>query len=115
TQEGAVMGSADYVAPEQVMNAHAADSRADLYSLGCTFYFLLTGQPPFPNGTVTERVIEHQTTLPPDIRTRRGEVPAELALLCHRLLAKKPEQRIQTAAEVIVALSDWLQRYEAAT
>ncbi|MFO0964377.1 MAG: protein kinase [Gemmataceae bacterium] len=60
TQLGAVMGTPDYIAPEQTRNSSACDIRADLYSLGCTFYFLLSGQPPFPNGTLTERLLHHQ-------------------------------------------------------
>ena len=113
-QDSKVIGTVDYLAPEQARNSHMIDSRADLYSLGCTFYFLLTGRAPFVKGTLTERLIDHQTKPPLDIRKLRVEVPAELAYLCHKLLAKDPNDRIQTAANVASALGDWLRRYNAA-
>jgi serine/threonine protein kinase len=107
-----MIGTVDYLAPEQARNSHHIDCRADLYSLGCTMYFLLAGRPPFDDGTLTQRVIEHQTKLPVDIRQRRRDCPAELAFICHKLLAKKPEERFQTAQEVVDAMRHWLDRYE---
>ncbi len=107
-----MIGTVDYLAPEQARNSHHIDQRADLYSLGCTMYFLLTGRPPFDDGTLTQRVIEHQTKLPVDIRQRRCDCPAELAFICHKLLAKKPEERFQSAQEVVDAMRNWLDRYE---
>ncbi|MDX1948486.1 MAG: serine/threonine-protein kinase [Pirellulaceae bacterium] len=108
--ESKMIGTVDFLAPEQARNSHHIDHRADLYSLGCTMYFLLSGQPPFNEGTLTQRVIEHQTKLPIDIRTRRKDCPAELAFICHKLLAKLPEDRFQTAQEVADALRDWANR-----
>ncbi|MFN0019561.1 MAG: serine/threonine protein kinase [Pirellulaceae bacterium] len=110
-----MIGTVDYLAPEQARNSHNIDHRADLYSLGCTFYFLLTGRPPFVGGTTVERVLDHQIKPPIDVRELRPEVPAGAAKLCHKLLAKDPDDRIQTAAEVVAALADWLQRQEETT
>ena len=62
-----VLGTADYLAPEQALNSHEADSRSDIYSLGCTLYFLLTGSPPFPEGSISERLLKHQTARPESI------------------------------------------------
>jgi eukaryotic-like serine/threonine-protein kinase len=105
TREGAMLGTLDYIAPEQARNAHLADTRADLYSLGCTLHFLLTGLPPFPSGTPTEKLLKHQFHPPPSIQTVRPEVPAWLAAVLQRLLAKQPEQRYQTPAETAAALT----------
>lgn len=104
TREGAVMGTLDYIAPEQARNAHLADMRADLYSLGCTLYFLLTGQPPFPGGTPTEKLLKHQFQTPPAVQSLRTDVPPSLAAVVQRLLAKQPEERYQTPAETAAAL-----------
>ena len=65
---GRVLGSVDYLAPEQAMEGPDLDGRADIYSLGCTLYFLLTGHPPFPQGTLAQRILKHQTQEPPTIR-----------------------------------------------
>jgi eukaryotic-like serine/threonine-protein kinase len=110
TQEGAVLGTLDYIAPEQARNAHLADTRADLYSLGCTLHFLLTGQPPFAGGTPTEKLLKHQFQPPPSIQKLRPEVPASLAEVLTRLLAKQPEQRYQTPAETAAALASLLSK-----
>ncbi len=64
TREGSVMGTPDYIAPEQAVNSRLADGRADIYSLGCTFYHLLAGQPPFPDGSLTEKLLKHQQAEP---------------------------------------------------
>ncbi len=110
TQEGAVLGTLDYIAPEQARNAHLADTRADLYSLGCTLHFLLTGQAPFASGTPTEKLLKHQFQPPPPIQKLRREVPASLAAVLQRLLAKQPEQRYQTPAETAAALASVLNK-----
>jgi eukaryotic-like serine/threonine-protein kinase len=95
-----VLGTADYISPEQSHNSHAVDGRTDLYSLGCVLHLLLTGQPPFPQGTVREKIRAHRETRPRAIRERRPEVPAEVERLLLRLLAKRPEDRPATAREV---------------
>lgn len=103
-----VLGTADYLAPEQALNSHNADARADIYSLGCTLYFLLTGRPPFPEGSISERLLKHQVEQPDSLLKLRPETPLSLADLCSRMMAKKPEERPQTAGEVESILYDWL-------
>ena len=102
-----VLGTADYLAPEQAINSHNVDGRADIYSLGCTLYFLLTGHPPFATGTLAQRILMHQNQMPPSIYKDRSDAPQDLVDICIRMMAKKPEDRFQTAAEVSQALADW--------
>ncbi len=103
--EGAKMlGTADYLAPEQAIECSKVDSRADLYSLGCTAYFLLTGQPPFPADKVSQKLIAHQTKAPQPIQELCPAIPEGFAQIIHRLLAKKPADRFQTARELLDAL-----------
>lgn len=104
-----LLGTTDYLSPEQAKNSHAADARSDLYSLGCTFYYLLTGRPPFPEGSVAERLLKHQTQDPPSIYMFRSDAPATLVDVCTKMMAKKPKRRFQTAAEVAEKLGHWLQ------
>jgi serine/threonine-protein kinase len=104
TQEGTVMGTPDYVAPEQTLDARSVDVRADLYSLGCTLYFLLTGQVPFPGGTLGEKLLKHQLHQPVPVEQLRPDVPPGVAAVVRRLMAKKPEDRFQTPAELVEAL-----------
>lgn len=103
-----VLGTADYLAPEQALNSHAADARADIYSLGCTLYFLLAGRPPFPEGTISERLLKHQVEEPDSLLKSRPDCPLSLVDLCQRMMRKKPEERPQTAGEVAVLLNEWL-------
>ena len=103
-----VLGTADYLAPEQALDSHGVDARADIYSLGCSFYFLLTGHPPFPGGTLPQRLMMHQKEPPPDIRQDRPDAPQELIDICLKMIAKRPEDRFQSAAEVADALAQWL-------
>ncbi len=103
-----VLGTADYLAPEQAMNSHTVDGRADLYSLGCTLYFALTGHPPFPEGTMAQRLMMHQTKEPAPIANDRPDVPRDLVLICKRMMEKKLEDRYQSADEVAAALGRWL-------
>jgi serine/threonine protein kinase/WD40 repeat protein len=100
-----LIGTADYLAPEQALNFHAADIRADIYGLGCTFFYLLTGQPPFPGSTLTEKLLKHQQAPPPELREFRSDVPPGVAAVLTRMLAKQTEQRYQTPAEVAQALA----------
>lgn len=104
-----VLGTVDYLAPEQALNSHNIDGRADLYSLGCTLYYLLTGVPPFPTGTAAERMLKHQARRPLDIRKRRPGVPDALVSICNRLLEKKPDKRYATAGEAADVLGDFLE------
>jgi serine/threonine protein kinase len=104
TREGAMMGTPDYVAPEQARDASSADIRADLYSLGGTFYFLLTGRVPFPEGTMIEKLMKHQQEEPTPIEQFRPDVPAEIVAIIRKLMAKRPEDRFQTPIELVEAL-----------
>ena len=104
TQEGAVMGTVDYLAPEQALDSRKADIRSDLYSLGCTFYFMLTGKVPFPGGTATEKLLKHRLDEPTPVEQLRPEVSPGLAGVVRKLMAKKPGERYQTPAEVVRAL-----------
>jgi serine/threonine-protein kinase len=100
----ALMGTVNYLAPEQANDAHAADIRADLYSLGCTLYHLLTGRPPFPEGTTLEKLYKHQWEEAVPVEQLRPEVPVAVASVVRRLMAKQPAARYQTPAEVVAAL-----------
>lgn len=107
TRAGAFLGTPDFMAPEQALDPHAVDVRSDLYSLGCTFYYLLSGQPPFPGGTLIQKADRHRWEEPPPIEQFQPQLPAEVASLLRRLLAKQPEQRPQTPAEVAADLAPW--------
>lgn len=104
TREGTTVGTVDYMAPEQARDSHATSIRSDIYSLGCTFYFLLTGEPPYPGGDVVDKLTRHCTAPLPDLRGYRTDVPVELDRLLRRMLAKRPEQRFQDYHELIAAL-----------
>jgi serine/threonine protein kinase len=102
-----VAGTPDYVSPEQAQNIHAADIRSDLYSLGCTFYFALTGRVPFPGQTAMEKYVKHLTEEPEPLRRLRPDVPAPVAAIVRRLMAKAPAERFQMPAELAAALRPW--------
>ncbi|MEO1616143.1 MAG: serine/threonine-protein kinase [Planctomycetota bacterium] len=99
-----VLGTADYLAPEQALNSHSVDHRADIYGLGCTMYFLLTGQPPFNQGTLAQRIAMHQKEMPQPLRNLRGDIPGELEGICVKMIQKQPEYRYQTAGDVAEVL-----------
>jgi len=103
-----VLGTADYLAPEQARSSHDVDARADLYSLGCTLYFLLTGHAPFPEGSLAQRIAKHQTEMPADIREDRPNCPQSLVNICKKMIQKKPERRYASAREVLGVLQHWL-------
>jgi serine/threonine protein kinase len=103
-----VLGTADYLAPEQALNSHEADHRSDIYSLGCTLYFLLTGGPPFPEGSISERLLKHQTVKPESIFKFRPDAPPSLVDICETMMSKKPDDRFQSAGEVAARLKEWL-------
>ncbi len=106
-----VLGTADYLSPEQALNSHQVDHRADIYSLGCTLYYMLTGHPPFPEGTLAQRISKHRDQMPEDIRKDRPDCPRDLADICMRMMQKKPNHRYQSAREVAEAISAWLVKY----
>jgi serine/threonine-protein kinase len=105
TQEGVVMGTPDFMAPEQAWDCSRVDIRADLYSLGCTLYFLLTGHVPFPGGPALQKMTRHLNDEPAPVEELRPEVPAGVAAVLRRLMAKRPEQRYQSPAELVQALA----------
>ncbi len=104
-----VLGTADYLAPEQIDDSHTVDIRADIYSLGMTFYFLLSGQAPFGPGSVAQKLIWQQTRLPKEITAVRSDVPEGLAAVLTRMLAKKPQERFQVPGQVAEALAPFTQ------
>ncbi len=105
-----VLGTADYLAPEQALNSHAVDHRADIYGLGCTLYFLLTGKPPFSDGTLAQRIAKHQTEMPKPVRELQPDCPGELEGICVKMIQKDPRYRYQSAADV----ADVLEKFSAA-
>jgi formylglycine-generating enzyme required for sulfatase activity/tRNA A-37 threonylcarbamoyl transferase component Bud32 len=104
TELGAMMGTPDFLAPEQATDARSVDIRADLYSLGCTLYYLLAGEVPFPAPTIAEKLVGHQLREPRPLRVNRPDVPENIVAVVARLMAKKPEDRYQTPTEVAEAL-----------
>jgi hypothetical protein len=103
------MGTPDYMAPEQAEDAHRADTRADVYGLGCTLFHLLTGQVPYPAPTRMLRILAHREQRLPSLRTLRPEAPPELAAVLNRMLAKRPAGRYQTPGEAAAALAPFVE------
>jgi hypothetical protein len=109
TGTSVIMGTPDYMAPEQAEDAHKADSRADVYSLGCTLYHLLAGEIPYPAPTSLLKILAHREQPVPPVRRKRPDVPEGLARVLARMLAKNPKDRYQTAGEVAAALVPFTQ------
>jgi eukaryotic-like serine/threonine-protein kinase len=105
---GSLSGTVDFLSPEQALNSQNVDWRSDIYSLGCSFYFLLAGHPPYPKGTMTQRLVGHLTGQPEPISEKRTDVPADLLAILERMLAKNPAERIQQAGDVAELLRQWL-------
>lgn len=105
TDFGEGVGTPDYVAPEQIRDAHATDTRADVYALGCTLYYLLAGQPPFAAGTSLQKVAGHLERLPPPLTDFCAELPPSLVSIIGRMMEKEPVRRFQSAADVAKALA----------
>jgi hypothetical protein len=104
TGTGLVLGTVDYIAPEQADSAHQADIRSDIYSLGCTLFHLLAGQPPFPTGTSLQKVMAHVNKKPQPLTELRDDLPEGIMPVLERMMAKNPRHRYQTPAEVAIAL-----------
>jgi serine/threonine protein kinase len=109
TSTGAFLGTVDFMSPEQADDPRLADIRSDIYSLGCTLHYLLSGGPPF-QGTTLEVLDAHQSVVAPLVNELRPEVPAELGVLVARMMAKDPAQRSQTPGEVARALGPFSAR-----
>ena len=112
TAAGAIMGTPDFISPEQAEDARQADIRSDIYSLGATLYFLLSGQPPFAEGSVMHKLQSHAQSDPEPLSTVRLDVPADLADVITRMMAKDPDERFQTPEELAEALKPFCQSAE---
>lgn len=111
TASGVTLGTFDYISPEQARDPRIADSRSDIYSLGCTLYYMLAGRPPFPDGTALQKLLWHSGEDPPDPRLFRPEIPTQVIHLLEKMLAKRPAQRPQSPGELmreIAAVADEL-------
>lgn len=104
TASGVTLGTFDYISPEQARDPRTADVRSDIYSLGCTFFYMLSGRPPFPEGTVLQKLLQHQGDQPPDVRQFRPDLPEEVSRLLRKMLAKDPRHRHQTPGELVEEL-----------
>jgi serine/threonine protein kinase len=105
--KGYVVGSMDYIAPEQTTDASQVDARSDIYALGCTLYFALTGRPPFPGGTSRTKIHSHRYEEPTALRQVRPALPQGFAGLVRKMMAKDPARRFQSAGELREALLAW--------
>ncbi len=121
TLEGSAMGTPDFMAPEQARDSHGVDIRADLYSLGCTLYFLIGGDVPFPEGSVTDKLFKHTLEEPRPLEEMRPGTPPAVIAVVRRLMAKRPDDRYQTPAEAaavlgaVAAADDWVLEPDAAS
>lgn len=115
THDEKVLGTADYLAPEQARDSHTADARSDIYALGCTLHYLLVGSPPFAEGKLAQRIQAHLRTPAPNLLDRRADVPPAIVELYFRMMEKHPDARPQTAREVADALAAWLAHEASAT
>lgn len=113
TQAGSIMGTVDYMAPEQALGLPDVDHRADIYSLGCTLHFLLTGRPPYQAATLMATLVQHREAAIPSLCSARNDVPAALDRVFQRMVAKASKDRFSSMGEVVDALESLLLSQEA--
>jgi serine/threonine-protein kinase len=101
TASGVTLGTFDYISPEQARDPRNADVRSDIYSLGCTLFYMLTGRPPFVGGTMLQKLLQHQADQPPDLHQFRPELPEDVNRILRKMLAKDPRHRYATAMELV--------------
>ena len=101
TLAGTTLGTFDYISPEQAKDPRNIDVRSDIYSLGCTLYHMLTGEPPYPEGTITQKLLDHQGKQPPDPAKANPRVPLELSVIVRRMMASDPRKRYATPEQLI--------------
>lgn len=101
TLAGTTLGTFDYISPEQAKDPRNVDVRSDIYSLGCTLYHMLTGEPPYPEGTVLKKLLDHQSGEPPDPAKKNRRVSDDLSLVCRKMMASDPKRRYQTPDQLI--------------
>ncbi len=106
TAAGTVLGTVSFMAPEQSLDSHTADTRADIYSLGCTLYYLLVGEAPYKGETIFQVFMQHREAEIPSLRDKRPDVPEKVETVCRKMLAKSPEDRFQSMGELLAALDD---------
>ncbi len=106
-----MLGTVDYLAPEQALNSHDVDHRADIYALGCTLYYLLAGHPPFPDGTQAQKLLAHQIQKPDPLLNLRRDAPPELVRICDRMMAKEVDNRFPSAIDVAQTVQQWSRGY----
>lgn len=104
TREGTTVGTVDYMAPEQARDSRATSFQSDIYSLGCTLHYLLTGLPPYPGGDITEKLTRHARNPPPDVLATRPDLPPAVGTVLRRMMAKKPEERQSSYRELLSEL-----------
>ncbi|MBD3675482.1 MAG: serine/threonine protein kinase, partial [Planctomycetaceae bacterium] len=101
TVAGTTLGTFDYISPEQAQDPRNVDVRSDIYSLGCTLFHMLTGEPPYPEGTLAQKLLEHQQAFVPSPSDLNRQVPAQLAAVCQKMMASDPKRRYQSPESLI--------------
>ena len=111
THSGAILGTADFMAPEQAINSKNAGPHADIYSLGCTLYYALTGKHMFEGSTIMEKIIAHRERPIPALSDARGDVPKPVESIYQRMVAKRPKDRFESAAKLLKEMEDCLSEF----
>ena len=109
TNPDLVVGTADYLSPEQARQSHEVDHRTDIYSLGCTMYYLISGRPPFMGGSFTQRILKHQIETPESLKKLRPDCPPEFVSICSQMMEKSPDDRFESMEQIHRQLAQWLQ------